>query len=308
MEEDRFDFGRGARDRVELSLGGRLRAAGAFVVAFLNRKGGVGKTSCCHHLAGCYAKAGRRVLLVDADPQASLTHGFWGPRRTETLAKEETLASLFEDDLDPTPERLIFQTTVEGVSLLPSSAHLDACNLPVSRDEAPLQLALRDFLDEVRGAFDVILIDCPPNLYLCSWNALLAADFVVVPFQPEDYGSQGVSAIQVAILKARDRLNPRLRLLGYLLTMVQNRLGLHAAFERQLRQLYGTDVFETRIPRAKDFAEAVSARVPITTWRPQSTGARAISDLAAEIERRVAAFALGGWPGRIAADAGRGRQ
>jgi chromosome partitioning protein len=260
-------------------------------VAFLNRKGGVGKTSCCHHLAGCFARAGRRVLLVDADPQASLTQGFWGPERTEALAREETLACLFDDRLDPDPARLISRASVDGVSLLPSSAHVDAFNLPVARDPGPVQFALRDFLGEVTGDFDIILIDCPPNLYLCSWSALLAADFVVVPFQPEDYGSQGIAAIRGAILKAQSRLNPRLRLLGYLLTMVQGRLGLHAAYERQLRQLYGADVFETRIPRAKDFAEAVSARVPITTWRPRSAGAEAISRLAAEIDERIRLFA-----------------
>src|SRR4051812_22592252 len=181
-------------------LAGQPRGPGPFVVAFLNRKGGVGKTSCCHHLAGCFARAGRRVLLVDADPQASLTQGFWGPERTESLAKEETLACLFDDGLDPDPARLISPAPVEGAWILPSSAHVDAFNLPVARDPGPVQLALRDFLGEVKGDFDVILIDCPPNLYLCSWNALLAADFVIVPFQPEDYGSQGISAIRSAIL------------------------------------------------------------------------------------------------------------
>jgi chromosome partitioning protein len=157
----------------------------------------------------------------------------------------------------------------------------------------PLQAALRCFVDEVRTDFDVILIDCPPNLYLCSWNALIAADFVVVPFQPEDYGSQGIAAMRAAVAKVRSRQNPGLRLLGYLLTMVQRRLGLHAAYERQLRQLYGSDVFEASVPRAKDFAEAVSARMPITRWRPRSVGARAIADLASEMERRVAELNLG---------------
>jgi chromosome partitioning protein len=303
MEENRV-VSLDAVSPVHPAVGDRSAAPASFAVAFLNRKGGVGKTSCCHHLAGCYAQAGRRVLLVDADPQASLTQGFWGPQRTEALAKEETLACLFNDGIDPDPDRLIFPTSVHGVSLLPSSSHLDTHNLPISCDPGPIQFALRDFLDEVRGDFDVILIDCPPNLYLCSWNALLAADFVVAPFQPEDYGSQGIAAIRGAILKARSRLNPRLRLLGYLLTMVQGRLGLHAAYERQLRQLYGADVFETRIPRAKDFAEAVSARMPITSWKPRSAGAQAIADLAAEIEQRVAVLALHGSDEPVVALAG----
>jgi chromosome partitioning protein len=246
------------------------------------------------------------VLLVDADPQASLTQGFWGPQRTEALAKEETLACLFDDALEPDPSRLIAPTAIDGVSLLPSSPLLDTHNVPATDDSASLQLALRDFLADVRGDFDVVLIDCPPNLYLCSWNALLAADFVVVPFQPEDYGSQGMAAIRAAMLKARSRLNPRLRLLGYLLTMVQSRLGLHAAYERQLRLLYGGEVFATKIPRAKDFAEAVSARLPITSWKPRSVGAQAISELADEMEQRIADLALEVLPAAMVANGGGG--
>ena len=109
---------------------------GPVVVAFLNRKGGVGKTSCCHHLAGCFAQSGRRVLLVDADPQASLTQGFWGPQRTEALAKDETLACLFDDALEPDPSRLIVPTAIDGVSLLPSSPLLDTHNVPATDDSA----------------------------------------------------------------------------------------------------------------------------------------------------------------------------
>jgi chromosome partitioning protein len=189
---------------------------------------------------------------------------------------------------------VIRPTGIRGVSLLPSSAHLDAHNQPEPSSAGELQTALRTFVDEVRDAFDVILIDCPPNLYLCSWAALVAADFVVVPFQPEDYGSQGITAIRSAIAEVQAKKNPGLRLLGYLLTMVQRRLGLHAAYDRQLRALYGEDVFGTVIPRAKDFAESVSARLPITSWKPRSIGALAVSALAAEIEARVSELTQGG--------------
>ena len=227
-------------------------------------------------------------------PRQASPRGSSGPPPLKTSARKRALVCLFEDSFDPDPARLIRATSVSGVSILPGSFHLDAYNRPDPGAAEPFQAALRCFLDEVRTDFDVILIDCPPNLYLCSWNAgFIAADFVVVPFQPEDYGSQGIAAMRAAVAKVRSRPNPGLRLLGYLLTMVQRRLGLHAAYERQLRQLYGSDVFEVSIPRAKDFAEAVSARMPITRWKPRSVGARAIADLASEMERRVAELNLG---------------
>jgi chromosome partitioning protein len=112
---------------------------------------------------------------------------------------------------------------------------------------------------------------------------------VVVPFQPEDYGAQGIGAIQEAIAQVRSHSNPGLKLLGYLLTMVR-KVGLHQAFERELRKLYGSDVFQTNVPRAIAFAEAVAARVPITRWKPRSPAALVIHMLAREIEERVKAL------------------
>src|SRR5262249_53914997 len=113
------------------------------VVAFLNRKGGVGKTSCCHHLAGYFARSGRRVLLVDADPQASLTKGFLGPDATSALEKTETLACLFDDAFEPEPSRLVRGTHLDGVSLVPSSPLLDAHNRPEPGDSGQLQYAMK---------------------------------------------------------------------------------------------------------------------------------------------------------------------
>jgi chromosome partitioning protein len=304
---------RGNSGRGDLPAAGEVAAcagiAGPFSVAFLNRKGGVGKTSCCHHLAGCFARSGRRVLLIDADPQASLTQGLLGPAETERLEKDETIACLFDDAFDPDPEGLVRPTQIEHVWFVPGSAHLDRHNLPAPEEAGALQLTLRTLLDDVGTRFDVTLIDCPPNLYLCSWSALLAADFVVVPFQPEDYGSQGITAIRQAIERARSRHNPGLRLMGYLLTMVQRRLGLHAAYERQLRLLYGEDVFEVSVPRTKDYSEAVSARLPIDRWRPRSVAARAMAALACEMDRRArarGASAPDGSAGQRAVAAGEG--
>jgi chromosome partitioning protein len=260
-------------------------------VAMLNRKGGCGKTSTCHHLAGCFARDGRRVLLVDMDPQASLTQGFFGPQVTELLPKGRTVAALFDDAHDPDPEDLVLPTGLDRIEIVAGSNLLDDHNVPRPQETGERQLALRRFLTEAARGRDVVLIDCPPNLHLCSWSALLAADFVVVPLQAEDYGAQGIVYIQKAFDLALGRHNPRLRLLGYLLTMFNKGLGIHTAYERQLRSLYGAQVFQARVPLAKDFKEAVAARLPVTAYKPRSAAAKAVQVVADELSERAATAA-----------------
>ena len=258
------------------------------IIAMLNRKGGCGKTSTCHHLAGAFAKEGRRVLLVDMDPQASLTQGLFGPQVTESLNPRETVAGLFDDAFDPEPADLIRPTPFPGISIVAGSNDLDEYNLPRPQDTGGLQLTLRQFLRESHDLFDVALIDCPPNLSLCSWSALLAANSVVVPVQAEDYGAQGIVYIQRAFDAALAYHNPRLRLAGYLVTMFNKTLGIHTAYNHQLRTLYGDQVFEAIVPLAKDFKEAVAARQPVSFYKPRSAAAKAIKAVADEVITRAA--------------------
>ncbi len=261
--------------------------AGPITVAMLNRKGGCGKTSTCHHLAGAFAKDGRRVLLVDMDPQASLTQGLFGPQATEDLPPRESIVALFDDSYDPDPEALIRPTPFERIALVPGSNGLDDYNIPRPQEAGELQLTLRRFLKEARDSFDVALIDCPPNLSLCSWAALLAADFVVVPVQAEDYGAQGIVYIQRAFDLALAHHNPRLRLAGYLVTMFNKSLGIHSAYDHQLRALYGDQVFRATVPLAKDFKEAVAARQPVGSYKPRSAASKAIKAVADELIERA---------------------
>jgi chromosome partitioning protein len=257
--------------------------------ALVNRKGGCAKTSTCFHLAGIFGKDGRRVLLVDMDPQASLTQGMIGPQATEGLAKERTIAGLFDDAFDPDPADLIIQTAFDRVWLIPGSDLLDDHNVPKPQQTGDLQLALKTFLAEVASDFDVVLLDCPPNLHLCSWSALLAANCVIVPFQAEDYGSQGITHIQRAFDKALV-LNPRLRLLGYLVTMFDKRLGIQQTYDRLLRQMYGDQVFQETVPLSKDFKEAVAARQPVNYYKPRGAAAKAMKAVAGELlDRAVSA-------------------
>ena len=262
----------------------------AKTITLLNQKGGVGKTSTAFHLSGTLAQNGHRVLLVDVDPQASLTQGFEGPNFMRSLPRHASVAALFGDDLVPSPDDLIRPTGFAGVWLVPGSGHLTRYNVP-EPNEIPLdqQRTLCDFMAEVKDRFDVVLFDCPPNLHLCSWAALAASDHLICPLQAEDFGSQGVAAILDCVEAVLHGANPQLHLLGFLLTMFNQRLGIHKAYESMLRELYGPLVFATMIPIGTDFKEAIAQRRPIAQYKPKGASAKTIKALADEIFARITA-------------------
>jgi len=260
------------------------------VVTMLNQKGGVGKTSTTHHLAGTLAQLGRRVLVVDNDPQASLTQGFLGPQATRSIPWESTVAALYAGE-EPYPEQVIRPSGVGGIDLLPGSKAATEWNTPLpQRAGYELQRCLRDFLGELAG-YDLVLIDCPPNLHLCSYAALAASDFLIVPLQAEDYGAQGIIEVQESIDLVTSAANPRLELLGYLLTMFNPRLGIHQLYAGTLRETYGPLVFSATVPIATDYKEAIAGRKPIAQFKPRGVAAKAIKSLAAEVLERIAASA-----------------
>jgi chromosome partitioning protein len=255
-------------------------------IAFLNRKGGVGKTSCVHHLAGEFAVRGHRVLLVDADPQASLTQGLLG---LDAVRPDGSIVSAFAG------YRTLEQTSVPvefaggrgrprlRFDLVPGHTQAARHNHADPSAAGDDQTALRDWLSGAK--YDLCLIDCPPNLQTLSRAALLAADGVVVPLQPEDYGAQGIAAVAREIAMVQAAMNPDVRLLGYLLTMVQ-RNSLHTVYAQKLRLAHGSMVFSAELPRATAFAEAVVARQPIAAWRPHGKPAAAIAAIAGEVLTR----------------------
>jgi chromosome partitioning protein len=267
-------------------------------ITLLNQKGGVGKTSTTHHLGGTLARTGLRVLLVDNDPQASLTQGFWGPQATSAVDPASSVAALYDPDRPAVPAALVRPTGFDGLSIVPGSDHLTPYNVPACDLWAGSQDGIRDGLGELDGEFDVCLVDCPPNLHLCSWAALVASDAVLVPLQAEDYGAQGIAAVSVAIRAAQASANPRLGLLGYLITMYDKRLGIHAGYETLLREGYGDDVFGHQFPLMKDFKEAVAARQPISHFRPKSAAAKAVRAIADEALARLAVLGAAVGPER----------
>jgi chromosome partitioning protein len=257
------------------------------VITLLNQKGGVGKTSTCHHLAGTLAQLGRRVLLLDNDPQSSLTQGLWGPDAARRLDPAETLAAVYRGD-DPFPDQVIRPSGIDGIEIVPGSRAVNDWNLPRPFEVAfEAQECIRSFLADVRDRYDFILIDCPPNLCLCSWAALVASGHLVVPLQAEDYGAQGIMDVQESVEMVRSGPNPGLSLLGYLITMFNPRKTVHKAYESSLRALYGDAVFATTVPHAADYPEAIAARKPVALYKPKGASAKAMKALADELESRL---------------------
>jgi chromosome partitioning protein len=260
-----------------------------FRICFINQKGGCGKSSTCFHLGGEFAARGMNVLLVDCDPQGSLSQGFFGSNFVRSLAPIDTLAGVFADvvttrTMGPEP----VPTPFSGLSMVMANQHLAWFNTPEPETAGMSQHTLRSYLDQLAG-FDVVLLDCPPNLYQCSWNAMVAADAVIVPVPPEDFGTQGLPVVEQAVSNAR-LLNPELKLLGHLITRSDRRLLVHQRYERKLREAFGPTVFTTVIPEASAFKVALACRKPVSMHAPGSKAARLTSELAREILDRVDAL------------------
>jgi chromosome partitioning protein len=256
-------------------------------ICLINQKGGCGKSSTCFHLAGAFAASGLSVLLIDADPQGSLSQGFFGSSFIESLEPTSCLTSLFDDDSFFQPfESLIRQTKFENIAVAPTNHSLSKYNTPTPEDAGMDQFLVREFIER-QDEFDIVLIDCPPNLYRCSWTAMIAADFVLIPVPPEDFGTQGLRAVHQAIHHARV-LNPGLRRLGHLITRSDRRLLVHRSYETRLRDLYSEMVMDTVIPEASAFKVSLSCRQPVELYNRKSPAAKLTRQLSREILDRIA--------------------
>ena len=254
-------------------------------ICFINQKGGCGKSSSVFHLAGTLAASGKRVLIIDTDPQGSISQGFFGPELTHHLSVDETLAAVFDEEQFVSADSLVRLTSVQGIGVIPSNHLLSRHNQPSPENNGLKQFVLRDLVESISG-WDFVLIDCPPNLYLCSWNAMIASDYVVIPVPPEDFGTQGIRIVHQAIASA-SRLNPGLTLLSHLVTRMDRRLIVHRAYETRLRESYGHQIFTTVIPELSAFKVALTCRTPVAQHATASMAAKAMRCLAAEIVNHV---------------------
>ena len=262
----------------------------AITLCFINQKGGCGKSSTCFHLAGALARRALRVLLVDMDPQGSLSQGFFGSALIENLPPAATSAALFVDEAMMAPPSLTVATAFAGIDIIRANHTLAPFNEPCPEQGGLRQFHLRSCVAQLTN-FDFILIDCPPNLYQCSWNALLASDFVVVPVPPEDFATQGLRFMHQAIIRAQI-LNDKLRLLGHLVTRMDARLLVHRCYEQKLRDVYDDQVLATVIPEASAYKVSLACRQPVSWHNPRSKAALLIDQLAAEILARTQHLAV----------------
>jgi chromosome partitioning protein len=261
------------------------------VISSIALKGGVGKTTLTHMTAGALALSGHRVLCLDNDNQASLSSGVFGPSVVEGMDPAATIAALYAG-LDPLPEQIIRPSGIPGVDVVPGSKAAGRFNTPEPHEApAEVQVCLRSFVDEVRDAYDVVLIDNPPNLCAASWAALIASEHLFVPVVPEDYGSASLSPVFESVALVRSGPNSRLNLLGLVLSMVQPRLAVHQIYEQTLRELHGDSIFMTRVPLAADIKEAISRRQPVTHYKPRGASAKVFKALVEEMLARIEANA-----------------
>ena len=252
------------------------------VVAVANQKGGVGKTTTSVNLSACLAALGKRVLMLDLDPQANATSGV-GLEKTEGASCYRVL--LGEGGLTDK----IQQTAFENLWVIPSELDLCGADIELSRQENylhRLKTALQPIAES--GRFDVILVDCPPSLGILTLNAFASANYLLVPLQCEYYALEGISMITRLWNQLRDTgINPGLELLGVVMTMFDGRTNLSPQVVGEVRQHFGDKVFETVIPRTTRLAEAPSFGKPIIHYDKYSAGSAAYEVLAEEVAKRL---------------------
>jgi len=260
-----------------------MNATSGRIVAVANQKGGVGKTTTAINLATSIALSGRRVLLVDVDPQGNLTSGVGlkGERAEGGTVYEALLT-------DAAAEPFVRPTRVENLSLMPADRNLTGAEIELVT-LPDRERRLKRVLDPLRTQFDYIFVDCPPSLGLLTLNALVAADAVLIPLHCEYFALEGLADLVGTMRRVRGGLNPALDIEGVLLTMYDDRTNLGQLVARDVREFFKEKVFNTIIPRNVRLGEAPSHGVPAVLYDAKSRGAAAYVALAQEMLARRAA-------------------
>ena len=249
-------------------------------IAIFNQKGGVGKTTTNINLGACLPLLGKKVLILDIDPQGNTTSGIGIKKKSLDYTVYDLL---IEDDFDT--KKAILHTNIKGLDIIPASVDLAGAEIELVQIEGREQ-RLRKAIDKVRQKYDYIFIDCPPSLGLLTINSLTAVQSVLIPIQCEFYALEGVSQLVSTIEIVRKNLNKELEIEGVILSMFDGRTNLSVQVVQEVKKYFGAKVYSTVIPRNIRLAEAPSYGMAITEYDPKSRGAEAYREFAEEFLER----------------------
>lgn len=249
------------------------------VIATINQKGGVGKSTTVINLAACLGEANKKVLIVDFDPQGNASSGFG-------IEKDELENDIYDVILNNVPISDVIQVTCEPkVFVAPATIQLAGAEIELVNTMAR-ESVLKEALETVKDEFDFIIIDCPPSLGLLTINALIAADSLIIPIQCEYYALEGVTKLLESMNMVKKRMNPDLEIFGVVMTMFDSRTTLSKQVVDEVQAFFGKKMFKTIIPRNVKIAEAPSHGMPVSMYARISKGASAYAKLAKEVINR----------------------